>query len=378
MRIPFNSPYTTGNEHRYIEEAIAGRWLSGGGPFTKRCHDWFQTRNGSPALLTHSCTAALELCALLGDVGPGDEVILPSFTFVSTANAFVLRGAVPVFVDIEPETMNLDESLIEAAIGPRTRAICVVHYAGVGAAMDEILAIANGHGLPVFEDAAQALMATYRGRELGTLGALGALSFHETKNVSCGEGGALLVNDERYFARAEVLREKGTNRNAFFRGEVDKYTWIDVGSSFLPSDISAAFLWAQLEKAAEVTERRRNLWSRYYEAFADAERRELLIRPQRLPDRTHNAHMFYLLARSLSHRTKILQRTRARDIGCMFHYVPLHSSPAGQRFGRVGSPMTVTDSISDRLFRLPLWPDLTDAMLEEVVEVVVSAAAETS
>ncbi|HLK88480.1 MAG TPA: dTDP-4-amino-4,6-dideoxygalactose transaminase [Polyangia bacterium] len=374
MRIPFNSPHEAGNERRYVAEAFAGRHLSGDGPFTKRCHAWLRAHHGAPTLLTHSCTAALELCALLADLGPGDEVILPSFTFVSTANAFVLRGATPVFVDVEPQGLNLDASLIEAAVTPRTRAICVVHYAGVGAAMDDILAIAARHGLLVFEDAAQGLMASYRGRALGTFGALGAISFHETKNIGCGEGGALVLNDERLLARAEVLREKGTNRNAFFRGEVDKYTWVDVGSSFLPSDITAAVLLAQLEHAAEITARRRDRWARYHQAFTDAESRELLLRPVELPERTHNAHMYYLLARSLAHRTKILEATRARGIGCMFHYVPLHSSPAGRRLGRVGSAMAVTDSISERLFRLPLWPDLTDAMLEEIVEVVISEA----
>jgi dTDP-4-amino-4,6-dideoxygalactose transaminase len=376
MRIPFNTPYTTGNEHRYIAEAIENRHTSGDGPFTKRCHDWFKQRLGVETLLTQSCTAALEMCALLADLKPGDEVILPSYTFVSTANAFVLRGAVPVFIDIEPRALNLNESLIEAAIGPRTRAICVVHYAGMGAAMDEILAIAARHRLLVFEDAAQGAMASYRGRALGTLGALGTLSFHETKNVNCGEGGALLVNEPRFVERAEVLREKGTNRSAFFRGQVDKYTWVDVGSSFLPSDLAAAFLWAQLEKADEITEARRKRWNRYYEGFREAETRELLSRAQPVPDRVHNAHMFYLLARSLEHRTRILQRARARGIDAVFHYVPLHSSPAGRRFGRAGSPMPVTDSVAERLFRLPLWPHLPDAMLDEVVDVVIAAAAE--
>jgi dTDP-4-amino-4,6-dideoxygalactose transaminase len=376
MRIPFNAPYATGAEHRYISEAIENRHLSGDGPFTKRCHAWFQAQLGTRALLTHSCTAALEMCALLADLQPGDEVILPSFTFVSTANAFALRGAVPVFVDIEPEMMNIDPALIEAAITPRTRAICVVHYAGVAAAMEEILAIAERHRLFVFEDAAQGVMATYHGRPLGTFANLGALSFHETKNVSCGEGGALLINDAKLADRADIIREKGTNRSAFFRGQVDKYTWVDIGSSFLPSDLSAAFLWAQLEKAREITEARRRHWDRYFEGFRDAEARGLLVRPKEAPDRVHNAHMFYLLARSLPHRTRILERTNALGIGAVFHYVPLHSSPAGRRLGRAATAMKVTDSISERLFRLPLWPHMPEHLADEVMDVVVTAAQE--
>jgi dTDP-4-amino-4,6-dideoxygalactose transaminase len=376
MRIPFNTPFTTGNEHRYITEAIENRHTSGDGPFTKRCHAWFKQRLGAGTLLTTSCTAALEMCALLANLEQGDEVILPSYTFVSTANAFVLRGVSPVFVDIEPRTLGLDPHLIEAAITPRTRAICVVHYAGTGAEMDQIVEIASRHRLLLIEDAAQGVMASYRGRALGTFGALGALSFHETKNVSCGEGGALLVNDPGLFERAEILREKGTNRNAFFRGQVDKYTWVDVGSSYLASDLAAAFLMAQLERAEEITQARRERWSRYYEAFRDAEARELLARPQLVSDRVHNAHMFYLLARSLEHRTRLLQRARARGIDAVFHYVPLHSSPAGQRFGRTSSTMRVTDSIASRLFRLPLWPHLSDAALAEVVDVILAAAAD--
>jgi dTDP-4-amino-4,6-dideoxygalactose transaminase len=376
MRIPFNTPYTTGNEHRYIAEAIENRHTSGDGPFTQRCHAWFKQRLGVEALLTQSCTAALEMCSLLADLQPGDEVILPSYTFVSTANAFVLRGVSPVFVDIEPRTLNLDERLIESAISPRTRAICVVHYAGTGAAMDEIVAIAARHRLLLFEDAAQGVMASYRGRALGTFGVLGTLSFHETKNVNCGEGGALLINDPEFIERAQVIREKGTNRHAFFRGLVDKYTWVDVGSSFLPSDLAAAFLMAQLEKAEEITEARRQRWSRYYDAFREAEARELVLRPEVVPDRVHNAHMFYLLARSLEHRTRILRHARARGVDAIFHYVPLHSSPAGRRFGRVASSMRVTDSTAERLFRLPLWPHLPDAMLDDVVDVIVAAAAE--
>jgi len=374
MRIPFNLAYTTGHEGRYVAEAIENGQLAGDGPFTKRCHDWFQERAGAATLLTHSCTAALEMCALLADLKPGDEVIMPSYTFVSTANAFVLRGAVPVFVDIEARALNIDERLIESAIGPRTRAICVVHYAGNAAAMEAIQALATQHRLLVFEDAAQGAMASYRGKPLGTFGELGALSFHETKNISCGEGGALLVNDPRFTKRAEILRNKGTNRADFFRGQVDKYTWVDLGSSFLPGELSAAFLWAQLERAEEITEARRHRWNRYYQAFREVESREVLARPAVLPDRVHNAHMFYLLARSLEHRTRILERVQARGVGAIFHYVPLHSSPGGREFGRTATSMRVTDSIADRLFRLPLWPHLPEALLDEVVEIVTDAA----
>jgi dTDP-4-amino-4,6-dideoxygalactose transaminase len=376
MRIPFNVPYTTGREHRYISEAIENRHLSGDGPFTKRCHAWLSQRLGVPALLTTSCTAALEMCGLLVDLKPGDEVIMPSYTFVSTASAFALRGAVPVFVDIEPRALNIDETLIESAISPRTRAICVVHYGGNAAAMDEILALAASRKIPVIEDAAQAALATYKGRPVGTLGSLGALSFHETKNLSCGEGGALLVNDKNFTERAEILREKGTNRSAFFRGQVDKYTWVDLGSSFLPSDLAAAFLWAQFEEGDSITAERRRCWDRYHAGFAGAEARGLVERPQLLTDRVHNGHVFYLLARSLEHRTRILKRVRAQGVDAIFHYVPLHSSPAGQRLGRTATTMRVTDSISERLFRLPLWPQMPNATVDRVIEIVTAAAAE--
>jgi dTDP-4-amino-4,6-dideoxygalactose transaminase len=374
--IPFNVPYSTGREHRYLAEAIENHHLSGDGPFTKRCHAWLREHLGTSALLTHSCTAALEMSALLAELRPGDEVIMPSYTFVSTASAFALRGAIPVFVDIEPRGLNIDEKLIESAIGPRTRAICVVQYGGNAAAMDEIAELAAKEKLLVVEDAAQGAMATYRGRALGTLGTLGALSFHETKNLSCGEGGALLINDDRFAERADILREKGTNRSAFFRGQVDKYTWVDLGSSFLPSDLSAAFLWAQFEDAHKITDDRRRCWNRYYEGFREAEQRELVERPHILEDRVHNGHVFFLLARSLEHRTRILQRVRSRGVDAIFHYVPLHSSPAGQRLGRAATSMQVTDSVSERLFRLPLWPHLPDASIDQVVDVVTQAAAE--
>jgi dTDP-4-amino-4,6-dideoxygalactose transaminase len=364
--IPFNRPYMTGRELWLIAQAHARGHLSGDGEFTRRCHAWLEANTGCrKALLTHSCTAALEMSALLLDLAPGDEVIMPSYTFVSTANAFVLRGAVPVFVDIRGDTMNLDERLVEAAITPRTKAICVVHYAGVACAMDVILDIANRHGLAVVEDAAQGVGSTWRGRPLGSLGSFGALSFHETKNIISGEGGALLVNDEAHVERAEVIREKGTNRSRFFRGQVDKYTWVDVGSSFLPGEIIAAFLCAQMEEAASITERRLALWNRYHAALADAEARGKVRRPVIPADCTHNAHMYYLLFNSLAERTAAIAALQARDIRPVFHYVPLHSSPAGRRFGRVHGGMEHTDRAGDCLLRLPLW--LPDLDIERVI-----------
>lgn len=359
--IPFNKPYMTGRELEYITQAHASGHLSGDGPFTRRCNAWLEQRTGAnKALLTHSCTAALEMAALLLDLAPGDEVILPSFTFVSTANAFVLRGAVPVFVDIRADTLNIDETLIEAAITPRTKAICVVHYAGVGCEMDAIMAIAARHHLPVIEDAAQGILSTYRNRPLGSIGQLAALSFHETKNVISGEGGALLINDERVVERAEILREKGTNRSKFFRGQVDKYTWVDVGSSYLPSEILAAFLAAQLEHADEITQRRLAIWNTYHAAFADLETQGRVRRPIVPADCMHNAHMYYLLLPDLAARSAFIDHLKQAEIGAVFHYIPLHSSPAGRRYGRTATSMTVTDSVSERLVRLPLWAGLED------------------
>lgn len=357
--IPFNRPYMTGNELLYISQAHEAGQLAGDGGFTRRCHTWLEQQVGCcKALLTHSCTAALEMAALLADLQPGDEVILPSYTFVSTANASVLRGAVPVFIDIRPDTLNLDESLIEAAITSRTRAIMPVHYAGVGCAMDVISEIARRHRLLVIEDAAQGIMAWFRRRPLGTWGHLAAISFHETKNVIAGEGGALLVNDERFVERAEIIREKGTNRSQFFRGEVDKYTWVDLGSSYLPGEIVAAFLYAQLEEAAAITRRRRAVWERYHAAFEDLERRQKVRRPIVPTDCEHNAHLYYLLLPSAAARDRVLARLKEERIGAIFHYVPLHSSPAGRRYGRVHGSMTHTDSLSSRLVRLPLWVGL--------------------
>ncbi|KRG80670.1 TDP-4-oxo-6-deoxy-D-glucose aminotransferase [Stenotrophomonas pavanii] len=346
----------TGQELVNISHAHANGHLSGDGPFTKQCHAWLNARTGAGAsLLTHSCTAALEMAALLLDLEDGDEVIMPSYTFVSTSNAFVLRGAVPVFVDIRADTLNIDETLIEAAITPRTKAICVVHYAGVACEMDEILAIASRHGLAVVEDAAQGIMSTYKGRPLGTIGDLGALSFHETKNIISGEGGALLCRDRTHAERAEIIREKGTNRSRFFRGQVDKYTWVDVGSSFLPGEITAAFLSAQMDAAEDITARRLAIWERYHAWAAPHEAAGRLVRPTIPAHTTHNAHMYYMLLPSLEARTAFIQSLRTQGVQAVFHYIPLHSSPAGASHGRVGSAMQVTDNLSERLVRMPLW-----------------------
>ena len=366
--IPFNKPYLTGREFAYIQEAVQAAQLAGNGRFTRLCHAWLERELGAPrVLLTQSCTAALEMAALLADIQPGDEVILPSFTFVSTANAFVLRGGTPVFVDIRPDTLNIDERLIEAAITPRTKAIVAVHYAGVACEMEAILDIARRHALLVVEDAAQALGSTWHGRPLGTFGQLGALSFHETKNVIAGEGGALIINDRRLIERAEILWEKGTNRTRFFRGEISKYTWVDLGSSYLPSEVTAAFLYAQLEHAADITAGRRALWRMYDDQCAAV---PFVQRPV-VPDGcVHNAHLFYVLLPAGVDRSEVLATLNARGVNAVFHYVPLHSAPAGLRFGRTGSAMTVTDDRSSRLIRLPLWLGMTPAHVATVVGVL--------
>jgi len=373
--IPFNRPHLTGREFTYIQEAVAAGQLAGNGRFTERCHRWLERELSAPrALLTHSATAALEMAALLLDVGPGDEVIMPSFTFVSTANAFVLRGATPVFVDVRPDTLNIDERVIEAAIGPRTRAIVAVHYAGVGCDMDAILAVARRHNLFVVEDAAQALLSRYKGRPLGSLGHLAAISFHETKNVISGEGGALIVNHAAFEERAEILWEKGTDRSRFARGEVDKYRWVDVGSSFLPGELVAAFLYAQLEQAHEITASRLALWHHYYQASAFLE--TLGIRRPMIPgDCEHNAHLFYLLLPERMNTREALRMLNERGVNALSHYVPLHSAPAGVRFGRVSGPMTVTDACAGQLVRLPLWVGMTPADVERAIETVASVAA---
>lgn len=373
-RIQFNRPFMTGKELYYIAEAKFGNMLAGDGPFTKRCHEWLERKSGcDKALLTHSCTAALEMAALLLDIKPGDEIIMPSYTFVSTANAFVLRGGVPVFVDIREDTLNLDERLIEAAITPRTRAIVPVHYAGVACEMDAIMTLANRHGLKVIEDAAQGVMASYKGRMLGSIGDLGAYSFHETKNVISGEGGALLVNDPALATRAEIIREKGTDRSRFFRGEVDKYTWQEVGSSFLPGELIAAFLWAQLEEAQSITNERLAIWQRYHELLAPFEQKGLLRRPIVPADCQHNAHMYYVLLAPEIDRQNVLSELKKNDIYSVFHYVPLHSSPAGQRYGRANGELEVTVRQSERLVRLPLWVGLAPAQQELIVQVLSNA-----
>lgn len=369
--IPFNRPHATGRELDYIREAIERAHLASGGAFSRRCEAWLEARVGCrKALLTHSCTAALEMTALLAGIGPGDEVIMPSYTFVSTANAFVLRGAVPVFVDIRRDTLNLDETAVEAAITPRTRAIVPVHYAGVACEMDELLAVARERKLLVVEDAAQGLGSTYKGRPLGSIGDLGATSFHETKNLISGEGGALLVNDEGYAGRAEIVREKGTDRSRFFRGEVDKYTWVDLGSSYAASELTAAFLWAQLEGAEMIGGRRMAVWQRYFESFAELERREVVRRPIIPAHCQHNAHMFYVLVHDLGVRTRLLQALSQNGINAVFHYVPLHSSSAGVRFGRAHGSMANTDALSERLVRLPLWVGMEPSDVDRVVSIV--------
>jgi dTDP-4-amino-4,6-dideoxygalactose transaminase len=356
MAIGFNRPGITGNEIKYILQALESRHISGDGAFTRRCHAWLEhALGGGKALLTHSCTAALEMAALLCDLTPGDEVVMPSFTFVSTANAVVLRGAVPVFGDIRPDTLNIDESLIEAAITPRTRAIFVVHYAGVACEMDPIMAIAERHGLNVVEDAAQALLSRYRGRPLGAIGDLAAISFHETKNLISGEGGALIVNRRDLVGRAEIIREKGTNRSSFFRNEVERYTWLDVGSSYLPSDMLAAFLLAQMELAQPLLRERQSIWRRYHAGLADLETAGLARRPIVPAHCDHNGHLYYLLVEDLGARTALIAHMKARGIDTPFHYVPLHDAPAGRRFGRVSGSLGVTESAAGRLMRVPMW-----------------------
>jgi len=373
MRIPFNWPHMTGKELYYIAEAHFNGSLAGDGPFTKRCHAWLEEHTGcGKALLTHSCTAALDMAALLLDIEPGDEILMPSYTFVSTANAFVLRGGVPVFVDIREDTLNLDERLLESAITPRTRAIVPVHYAGVACEMDAIMDIARRHHLRVVEDAAQGVMAAYKGRTLGSIGDIGAYSFHETKNVISGEGGALLVNDPSLALRAEIIREKGTDRSRFFRGEVDKYTWQEVGSSFLPGELIAAFLWAQLEEADRITKMRLCSWQRYHELLEPLEARGTLRRPIVPDECQHNGHMYYILLAPETDRQKVLDEFKRNDIWAVFHYVPLHSSPAGMRYGRTHGSLEVTDRQSRRLVRLPLYVGLSVEQQDRVVEVLCS------
>jgi len=368
-KIPFNVPYMTHKELDYIAEAHENKQLSGDGLFTRRCHTWLEENHAhSKALLTHSCTAALEMTALLLDIKPGDEIIMPSYTFVSTANAFVLQGGVPVFVDIREDTLNINEHLIEAAITPRTKAIVPVHYAGVGCEMDSIMGIAKQYGVAVIEDAAQAIMAYYKGRPLGGIGDLGAYSFHETKNIISGEGGALLVNDSSLNIRAEIIREKGTDRSEFMRGKVDKYTWHERGSSFLPGDIIAAFLWAQMEQAQDITQQRLALWDYYHEQLEVLESAGLLQRPCVPEACEHNAHMYYIIIPQGVNRQAILEYLARHGIHAVSHYVPLHSSPGGLRFGRAHGDFSLTDSLSERIIRLPLWVGLLEAQQDRVIQ----------
>lgn len=372
--IPFNSPPITGNELGYLQQAIGSGKLCGDGNFTHRVQQWMEQKfNVSRVLLTPSCTASLEMAALLINIQPGDEVIMPSYTFVSTANAFVLRGAKVVFVDIRRDTMNLDETLIEAAITEKTRAIVPVHYAGVACDMDQIMAIANRHQLYVIEDAAQGVMANWRDKALGTIGHIGCFSFHETKNYTAGgEGGATLINDPRLIERAEVIREKGTDRSQFFRGQVDKYTWRDVGSSYLMADLQAAYLWGQLELAEQINQRRLALWQRYFSALTPLAEQGRIDLPT-IPDLCkHNAHMFYIKLRDKDDRGQLIERFRQAQILAVFHYIPLHSSPAGLTFGRFNGEDRFTTSESERLLRLPLFYNLDDTQQQQVITVLLS------
>ena len=369
--IRFNVPPFTGKEMDYIKQAVEAQKICGDGEFTKKDNQWMEERFGAKkVLLTTSCTHATELAALLADIKPGDEVIMPSFTFVSTADAFVLRGAVPVFVDIRPDTMNIDETKIEAAITEKTKAIVPVHYAGVACEMDTIMDIAKRHNLVVIEDAAQGVMSKYKGQALGTIGEFGCYSFHETKNYSMGEGGAIVIKNEKDIERAEIFREKGTNRSKFFRGQIDKYTWVDYGSSYLPSELNAAYLYAQLEKADEIFDDRMSSWNRYYENLKELAEQGHIELPTIPTDCEHNAHMFYLKAKDLEERTALIDFLKSKDILAVFHYIPLHTAPAGQAYGRFHGEDKYTTKESERLMRLPLYyglkPEQVDYISEQV------------
>ena len=369
MYIPFNKPFNIEKEFEYMQDAISLGVLRGDGTYTEKCHKKLEEIiGGKKALLTHSCTAALEMSAILLDLKEGDEVIMPSFTFTSTANAFVLRGAKPVFVDIKADTLNIDENLIEQAITDKTKAIVVVHYAGVSCEMDTIIKIAKKHKLAIVEDAAQALGSFYKGKKLGAIGDLATFSFHETKNIISGEGGALIINNEKYIKRAEIIREKGTNRSQFFRGEVDKYSWIDIGSSFLPSDIIAAFLYSQLENIDKINSARMKVWNFYNELFKKAEDTNKIKRPFIPSDCEHNAHMYYILFNSLNERTEFVEYMKNYSINPVSHYVPLHSSPAGIKYCKTATEMNTTNSISERLLRLPMFYSLKDEELNFIKE----------
>ena len=367
--ISFNVPPYVGNEIEYIQKAIKNHKICGDGEFTKKCNQWIEEKTGTEkCLLTTSCTHATELAAILADIKEGDEVIMPAYTFVSTADAFVLRGAKAVFVDIRPDTMNIDEKLIEAAITDKTKAIVPVHYAGVSCEMDTIMDIAQRHNLLVIEDAAQGIMSTYKGKALGTIGDFGCYSFHETKNYSMGEGGALLIHDPKYVEDAEIIREKGTNRSKFFRGQIDKYTWVNYGSSYLPSDMNAAYLYAQLEKADEINNARLKIWNQYKEALTPLEEKGFIELPIIPEGCVHNAHMFYLKAKDLEERTALISFLKEKGILAVFHYIPLHTAPAGKKFGRFSGEDKFTTKESERLLRLPLYYGLTEEQTEYVVE----------
>lgn len=366
--IPFNVPPYTGNEYKYIYKAIEEHRISGDGPFTKKCSQWMEKRfHAQKILLTTSGTTALDMALLLCDLKPGDEVILPSYTFSSTATAPVLAGANLVFVDIRPDTMNIDETLVESAITDRTKVIIVMHYAGVSCEMDTIMDIAKRHNLIVVEDAAQGMMSTYKGKALGTIGDFGCYSFHETKNYSMGEGGALVINNFRYNERAEILREKGTNRSKFFRGEVDKYTWVDFGDSYLPSELNAAYLWAQLEKAYEINQNRLNSWEYYYYNLEDMIGEERLQLPYVPSECQHNGHMFYIKVKDLNMRTNAISYLKGHGVSAVFHYIPLHSSPAGKKYGKFYGKDVYTTKESERLIRLPIWYGIEKNVLDEVI-----------
>lgn len=369
--ISFNVPPYVGNEDKYIKIAIQNHKICGDGEFTHKCNEWIEKKTGvKKALLTTSCTHATEMTAMLANIQPGDEVIMPAYTFVSTADAFVLRGAEIVFIDIRPDTMNMDEKLIEDAITEKTKAIVPVHYAGVGCEMDSIMDIAGRHNLIVIEDAAQGVMSTYKGKALGSFGNYGCYSFHETKNYSMGEGGALLIRNEEDIERAEIIREKGTNRSKFFRGQIDKYTWVDAGSSYLPSDMNAAYLWAQLEKAEEINENRMNSWKHYYKQLFDLREKGYIELPY-IPDECeHNAHMFYMKAKNLQERTKLISYMKENGVLCVFHYIPLHTAPAGQKFGRFHGEDRYTTKESERLMRLPLYYGLSEDDINKVCNLI--------
>lgn len=371
IRIPFNKPHLTGNELANVRRAHSFRQLAGDGFYSKKCQQWMETTFGCPmSLLTHSCTAALEMMAILSHIEHGDEVIVPSYTFVSTANAFVLRGGIPVFVDIRPDTLNMNELLVEKAITSKTKAVVVVHYAGVGCEMDVIQNVAKKYKLLVLEDAAQGFLATYKDRYLGTIGDMGAYSFHETKNVISGEGGAIVLNNPKYVERAQIIREKGTNRTKFFQGKIDKYTWMDIGSSFLPGEVIAAFLMAQLEEAGEITTKRMSLWKRYHQELADLESREHIRRPIIPRHVEHNAHMYYILTKHPAQRDSLIETLKNRGILAVTHYVPLHSSPAGRKFGRFIGSMKVTNDVANRLIRLPLFCDLKKDEQSNIIQCI--------